>query len=461
MPSLMAYAGAPPARCRPVTSLITKTNGSRQGTIGLYGYCASADDTYGGVESQIRHVAVALAASGWRVVIHCLSTPRAGWHVADGKFAVGSRTRQVADGVLEFVPAHGPGFEGTVAENVATSVENHEQMILAFGTRDGWVFDVAFTAADHLGVPVVSFVYFTVEERWYRAQFTSRTRSVAGLADAIERAELADRSFEVLRRVLERSQLVIVPTDYVRGQLAALADPPDATKVAVVYHGVDPQLFIKGPQPWQPGRTWLHVSRLSVPFAGHKNLAWSCEFLHAAHDLNPVPHLKVCGSGNAAGLVADFKEQNDLHNRITVTGFLDQQSLAAEMREATLLLVPSMMEAGCTVIVEAVMSGCLPVAVDFAGAGEMLRSLGLADFLVTPTVQDFGNGVRTVVPDTGHARQVVTDAYRHPEQVNDRLRRAAEITAARFSLAATTEALTRRMPLGQTEPVTTSQAAPA
>lgn len=438
-----------------------RINGARKGTIGIYGYCASAGDTFGGVESQIRHLAGALTAAGWHVVVHCLSAPLGGWHVAGGEFRVGARTHRAADGVVEFVPAHGPGFAGAVIENVAVSVEHQEQVILAFGTRDGWVFDVAFAAADQLGVPVVSFVYFTAEERWYRSQFTSRTRSIAGLADDTERTELTEHGIVVLRRVLDRSHLVVVPTDYVRGQLSALVDPPDAAKVTVVYHGVDPGLFTRREQPWAPGATWLHVSRLSVPFAGHKNLAWSCELLRAAHDLDPAPHLKVCGSGNAAALVDDFQQHNDLRGRVTVTGFLDQGRLAAEMREATLLLVPSMMEAGCTVIVEAVLSGCLPIAIDFAGTGEMLRSLGLSDFLVAPTVQDLGNGVRTVAPDIAQARRVVVEAYQDPELVNDRLARAAEIAVERFSLAATTEALTRRLPAVVPQPTPVAQARPA
>lgn len=444
-----------------MTSPAPHGNGSHRGVIGIYGYCSAADDTYGGVESQIRHLAGALTAGGWQVVVHCLSAPLAGWHVADGDYRVGPRTRRLTPGVVEFVPAHGPGLTGAVDENVSASAEHHEELILAFGTRDGWVFDLAFAAADQLGVPVVSFVYFTTEERWYRAQFTSRTRSVAGLADDTERSQLVESSLQVLRRVLDRSHLVIVPTDYVRGQLSGMVEPPDAAKIRVAYHGVAPDLFAPRPQPWEPGDTWLHVSRLSVPFAAHKNLAWSCELLRAARDLDPSPQLRVCGSGNAADLLTDFQHQNGLDGRITVAGFLEQDGLAAQMRAATLLLVPSMMEAGCTVMVEAVMSGCPPVAVDYAGAGEVLRSLGLGDYLVTPTVRDFGNGVHTVVPDLTHARHIIEHAFAHPDQVNEQLAHAAEIAGHRFSLAATTAVLTRHLAAHLPHPEPAGEAVPA
>ncbi len=410
-------------------------------TVGIYGYCASAADTFGGVESHLSHLARALVAAGWRVVVHCLSAPGAGWHVADGEFRVGPRTREVSADLVEFVPAHGPGLTGAVAENVAASVRYAEQTILVFGTRDGWVFDVALAAAEELGLPAVSLVYFTAEERWYRAQFTSRSRSIAGLADAIERAALDTRGVATLRDVIERSALVVVPTDYVKGQLAALVEPPDATRIVTVYHGVDPELFARRDRPWGPDGAWLHVSRLSVPFAAHKNVAWSCEFLRAMVDLDPPPRLTICGSGDATGLVGDFATQNGLDARVTVGGFMDQPRLAAQMRVASLLLVPSMMEAGCTVIVEAVLSGCLPLVLDHAGSGEVMRSLGLGAFLVTPSTRDLGGGARTVVPEISHAREVVEFAYAHPEQVRRLLDAAADIAGQRFGIDATTRLL--------------------
>lgn len=414
-------------------------------TIGIYGYCAAAGDTFGGVESHLSHLASALVSAGWRVVVHCLSAPRAGWHVLGGEFRIGPHTTPITDGLIEFVPAHGPGHGGAVAENVAVSRDYAEQAILAFGTRDGLVFDLALTAADELGLPVVSLVYFTAEERWFRAQFTSRTRSIAGLADPAQRQALDTEGVATLRGVLDRSAVVVVPTDYVKGQLSALVEPPDAAKIVTVYHGVDPKLFTPRREVWRPGGVWLHVSRLSVPFAGHKNAAWSCAFLRATRNLDPPPRLVICGSGDAAGLIGQFTAANGLEGRITVAGFLDQASLAERMREASILLVPSMMEAGCTVLVEAVLSGCLPLVLDHAGSGEVMRCLGLDEFLVTPRPHDLGCGVRTVVPDGDQARAIVEAAYADPQRVQRLLGSAAEVARRRYALDATTRLLHARL----------------
>ncbi len=133
-----------------------------------------------------------------------------------------------------------------------------------------------------LAVPLVAFVYFTGEERWRRAQLLSHTRSIPGIATPVERVAAVQRDIERLRRVLAQATAVVVPTDYVRGQLAALVDPPQATKVLVAYHGVDPAVFPPRAEGWGAGGPWLHVSRTAVPFAGCKNVAWSARLLAAA-----------------------------------------------------------------------------------------------------------------------------------------------------------------------------------
>jgi glycosyltransferase involved in cell wall biosynthesis len=374
-----------------------------------------------------------------------LSASQSGWHVTEGQFRIGPRVRDAGPGIVEFVPVNGPGTDGAIAENVEISTQYGEEFILAFGTRDGWVFDIAFAAGDQLDLPVVSFVYFTAEERWFRSQFTSRTRSVAGVANEQEAALLQDSGITVLRDVMERSRAVIVPTDYVKGQLATLFDPTVMAKVAVVYHGVDTDLFTPGSGSWQRGGPWLHISRLSVPFAAHKNFSWSCEFLQAARSLQPICKLVVCGSGDGGQLIADFADYNDLRDRIEIAGFLQQSELATWLRQASILLVPSMMEAGCTVIVEAVLSGCLPVVLDHAGSGEVMRALGLDDFLIRPRIRNFGEKVLTVEPDLTQAVEVVTAAYAEPERVQGLLSEATKVAAKRYGLMTTTRLLVRQL----------------
>lgn len=413
--------------------------------IGIYGYTASVGDTFGGVEAHLLHLARHLVKHGCKVVVHCLSTPWSGWHVADGKFQVGPHEREVQPGLWEFTPAHGPGVRGAIEENRHVAARHAEQMAFVFGTRDGWVFDIGIAVADALTIPVVSFIYFTAEERWFRSQFTSRTRSIPGLADCEERSGLNADAVSVLERVLTSSEVVVVPTDYVKGQLSMLSCPTTAARTTTVYHGVDADLFSPRQTHWSAESGWLHISRLSVPFAAHKNFAWSCEFVRAAREERPNCSLTFIGSGDAAALVSEFAHQNGHDDMIRSRGFLSQTAVAAALRDSSILLVPSMMEAGCTVIVEAVLSGCLPLVLDHAGSGEVMRALGLGAYLLPPKTRDFGAGVTSVVPDLEAAREVLAEAYASPDTVSARIDAASSIARQKFEIRQTTRDLMGRL----------------
>lgn len=414
------------------------------GTVGIYAWCDDLASTPGGIESYVVNLAHQLAGRGIGVVVHCLGAGRAGWHVHDGEFQVGPHLREVGPALRTFVPAHGPGFAGAVAENVTVSRRFDERLVLAFGTRDGYVFDLAAAAARELSRPAVAFYYHSADERWFRGQFTSRGAGVAGLAGPDERAAFDAAAMAAIRALGAAFDAVVVPTEYVRGQLSTLLPPAQAARLVVAYHGCDPAVFAPRAEAWDGIGPWLHVSRCSVPNAVHKNFTWSCELVAAAVAAGPpladVARLDLLGQGNAEPLVREYANQNGLGDRIAVSGVLTQRELAERYRRAAFLLVPSMMEAGCTVIVEAVLSGCVPVVLDAAGSGEVMRRLGLDALLVRGVPRRFGD-VETVEPDRAQALAVLARCRRDPAGTADLLASAAGLARSHYTLEPTLAAL--------------------
>lgn len=418
---------------------------SSQATIGIYGYCQRFGDTFGGVESHIFHLARQLKNSGYRVVVHCNASQVSGWHVQGSEISLGTSSQEVEPGIFEFLPRNGPGLEGASAENVATSEKFGEKLILAFGTRDGFVFELAIRAATELNVPLVSFVFFTIEERWYRAQFTSRTRSIPGIADESERARLLAEGESVLRRLAEHSALMVAPTHFVRGELTAMLNPAAAASVVVNYHGVDASAFPPRREPWGGSLPMMLVSRLSTPFAGSKNFFWACSALRDLHRAGCKPSLSIFGAGNAAPMIEDFARNSGLESHLHVRGFSNQRDLAKCYRTSSLLLVPSMMEAGCTVIVEAVLSGCLPVALDFAGSAELMDRLGLSELLLPAELTELGEGVQSIIPRWECSQAIITRSLADSERANMLLSRAYELAQHHFTIEVTTDKLLKLM----------------
>jgi len=425
------------------------------GAIGIYGWCSDVESTPGGVESLVVHLAHYLSAHGVPVVVHCLGAGNGGWHVQDKEFRVGGHLAEQRPDLYAFWPAHGPGFDGAVAENLAVSQRFGESVALAVGTRDSYVFDIAIAVAGERGIPAVAVYCHSGDERWYRSQFTARGAGIPGLASSEERADFETSGVETVRRVGAACSAVVVPTEYVRGQLSALLSPAEMAKVQVAFHGVDPEVFPARSDPWDGTGPWLHVSRCAVPNATHKNFMWSCEFVRAAAATGPplsqLARLELCGEGNAAPLLRQFAEQNGLAGRIAVVGKLSQTALAERYRGSAFLLVPSMMEAGCTAIVEAVLSGCAPIVLDCAGSGEVMRRLGLSDWLVLGVPRRFAylgpdgspaGHIETVEPDLEAALGVLMRCLRDPAATSRALTAAAAIARAELTIEATARALT-------------------
>jgi glycosyltransferase involved in cell wall biosynthesis len=417
------------------------------GAIGIYAYTRFVGDTFGGVEAHVGHIASFLAASGYRVVVHCLSAPNAGWHIAAKEFSIGRRLAEKRSDLWEFIPAHGPGVEGCIRENEEVTKQFDERLILSFGTRDGFASGIALRVASKLGLRLVSFVYYTGEERWFRSQFTSRTRSIAGIASSEEKNALDAQGRAILNDVIVKSDLIVVPTHYVRGQLSNTLPPPDMVKVVVCYHGVDTGLFrlSAGKEWWQYNEKWVHVSRISTPFACFKNFVWSCELVRLAVERGSSPRLSVYGDGNGRCLIEEFAEANALSEHIRVAGFVEQGELREGYREACVLLVPSMMEAGCTVVVEAVLCGCLPLVLDHAGAAEVMDLLGLTDYLLPSKCRSFAEGVETVEPDAERALDLLTEVRAAPETAKRRMEEAQRLARSSLSLDVTGARLLQRL----------------
>ncbi|MGW4364105.1 glycosyltransferase [Nocardia takedensis] len=424
------------------------------GAIGIYAWCTDLERTPGGLESYVAHLARFLAAAGRQVVVHCLAGQSGGWHVRDGEFRIGSTLTEVDHRLWAFTPLHGPGTAGAVAEHRAISARFNETLVFAIGTREGYIFDIAAAVARERDLPAVASYNHATDERRFRAQFTTRGAGVAALADAEEAAAFERDAEAVIRRIAVQFDAVVVPTEYVRGQFSALLSAADQARVVVAYHGTGAEMATPRPSPWTGEGPWLHVSRCAVPNALNKNFLWSCEFVVAALAAgSPVAeraHLRMCGGGNATSIVSDFAAQTGSADRITMVGEARRHELALLYRQSSFLLVPSMMEAGSMTLVEAVLSGCVPVVLDFAGSGEIMRELGLGALLVpargrsVPALDHSGQvcaRIEFVQPDTEAALEVVRRCLHDPEGTNAAMVAAADIARAKFTTEPTARLL--------------------
>ena len=408
--------------------------------IGVWAYVQGSSDHFGGVETQVVRLCKELGRLGATVILHCLSNSSVGWHVRAGSFQQGPNVVIETPNLTVFRPANGPGTDGCVQENVLVAEQFAEEFVLAFGTRDGYVFQVAAAGARELRVPLISFIYFTQEEREYRSQLHERTRSIAGLASPSERDQLIARSELVVAETIEASDVVVVPTSYVQSQLLAIV-PHAATKTAVVYHGVD-DTFDSASNGGHaaPRHGWLHVSRLSLPYAGHKNFFWSMEAIREACRQDPNIVLQVIGAGDAVPLLSQFIEANELERNVQITGQLLPLEVARKFATSKMLLVPSMMEAGSTTTVEAVLSGCLPIGAESAALPELFASLGLSEYLL-PVAPVQRGSVGSLEPKMSEAVERLLEWDANIHNLAPAIAEAQAVARQKYHVKATTRQL--------------------
>jgi len=338
------------------------------------------------------------------------------------------------DGIKVFSPKNGYGLEGCYQENLAFSKKEKETIIFCFDTREGHVFDISRHVKEELDIPLVSFVYFTVEERWWRSQFTEWGKNRLGLADQKEEEQYFISRQKILQDMIHFSDAVIVPTHYVRGQLLALSSVEDAYKMHVCYHGIPPVTGSR--KTWKKEAPFLQACRMHVPYACDKGFLWGLEtFLKHSF----AQKLYVCGQGNALDALKDIVQKEQASDRIIFKGLLPQSQLFSLMEECSCALVPSMMEAGCTFAVESAAHGCLPIALDAAGLGEIMYMLGLSDYTLRMVPYFLDEKTHIFVPKEEEFLALLQGL--DGKKVNQDLKKANAVIEEYFTVSKTTERL--------------------
>ena len=180
-----------------------------------------------------------------------------------------------------------------------------------------------------------------------------------------------DNFRKICDEIINESNLVIVPTEYVRGQLVSCTDYKNYDKIKVCYHGIYESKYMhQNLNKWMIGEpSYVHASRLKHPQSIDKGINWTDNF---ADPIGGKVH--VCGNGNYK-----FRSENIIQH-----GLLQQDDLFDLLSRCNYSLIPSQMEAGCTIALESVMCNALPVALNMAGLAEVMKMVGLDDYLVEP-----------------------------------------------------------------------------
>ncbi len=119
-------------------------------------------------------------------------------------------------------------------------------------------------------------------------------------------------------------------------------------------------------------------------------------------------HWLICGDGNERDLFERETRRRGLADRVTVTGYLPNEDIAAVMGAMDLLLMAPLHEEFGSVMLEAMAVGLPIVAVGVGGVADVLDHGELGWLVPQRSASAFAEGIRSALAD-GEARSLIAE----------------------------------------------------
>ncbi|WP_151718854.1 glycosyltransferase [Gemmobacter serpentinus] len=152
-----------------------------------------------------------------------------------------------------------------------------------------------------------------------------------------------------------------------RSQLCRWAPIGAWPRIKVVHCGIEPSHFATvAPMPQK-----LRLVAIGR-FTEQKGFPLLIEAVAQAARLHPGLRLTLVGDGELRGEIEALIERHTLRRHVTLTGWLDEEQVKAELDEAQALILPSFAEGLPMVVMEAMASGRPVIATAIAGVPELV-----------------------------------------------------------------------------------------
>lgn len=167
------------------------------------------------------------------------------------------------------------------------------------------------------------------------------------------------------------ASFTVAVSSFGRSQLCRWAPVDIWPRIKVVHCGIEPERFPE-PESAEPGKRLVAIGR----FSEQKGFPILIEALAIAARKEPDLRLTLVGDGELRGEIEALIERYTLRRHVTLTGWLPEEQVRAELAAANALVLPSFAEGLPMVVMEAMAAGRPVIATSIAGVPE----------LVTPSV---------------------------------------------------------------------------
>ena len=166
---------------------------------------------------------------------------------------------------------------------------------------------------------------------------------------------------------MHHAAFTVAISNFGRSQLCRWAASPDWDRIGVVHCGIEPDRFAQTIPLTSGPRRLVAIGR----FVEQKGQLALVDAM--AQVENKDVHLTLIGDGEMRGQIEALIAKHKLHDRITLTGWLDEIGVRAELDAAHALIMPSFAEGLPMVVMEAMAAARPVIATYIAGTPELVQ----------------------------------------------------------------------------------------
>ncbi|KIC45455.1 glycosyltransferase [Tateyamaria sp. ANG-S1] len=176
---------------------------------------------------------------------------------------------------------------------------------------------------------------------------------------------------------IARASFVAAISHFARAQCMLFSDKSHWSKIKIVHCGVEPELYEK--HDHEPGKHLVFVGRL----AAIKGVPLLLDALVKLKSMHADVRLTLIGDGPERQELERRADTLGLSEAVTFTGYLGQNDVAATLKTADILVLPSFAEGVPVVLMEAMATGLPVIASRVAGVQELVED-GASGYVLPP-----------------------------------------------------------------------------
>ncbi|MEM8633357.1 MAG: glycosyltransferase family 4 protein [Pseudomonadota bacterium] len=190
--------------------------------------------------------------------------------------------------------------------------------------------------------------------------------------------ELFEPAIWRLDEKIARAAFSVFISHFARSQGMLFSDPVHWDRMYIVHCGIEPQLYGTD-RLAEPGKNILFVGRM----AAVKGVTLLLDAFASVSERHEDAHLTLVGDGPDRAELEAKADRLGLRERVTFTGYLGQEDVAATLNKADLLVLPSFAEGVPVVLMEAMASRIPVIASRVAGVQELVED-GVSGYVLPP-----------------------------------------------------------------------------